>query len=68
LTEDALEGKDARTLFKGRTAVVDPFLMALLRGIATDFVTSLTDDAVVEVVEWIDGEDRDSTAFWQLIL
>jgi hypothetical protein len=61
LTEDALEDGDARAFFKGRTAVVAPFLMALLRDIATDaavFATSFTDDIVVEV-ECIDGEDRD---------
>jgi hypothetical protein len=54
LIEEALEDKDARAFFKGRTAVAAPFLMTLLRDSPTDFavfVTFFTDDAVLEAME-----------------
>jgi len=79
-TEDALEDKDVRAFFKGRTAVAAPFLMARLTDLATDFAVFaafFTDDIVLEVTEWIEGEDRDermyeeehdNPEFWRLIV
>jgi hypothetical protein len=58
-TEDALEDRDVRAFFKGRTIMVAPFLMMPmpLSGIAPDFVPPFPDDVVVEMMECIDGED-----------
>jgi hypothetical protein len=64
LTEDPLEDRDARAFFKGRTAVVAPFLMTLLRDVVTSFAafaTPFTDDT--ESVECVDGEDRDGRRY-----
>ena len=39
-----------------------PFLMVYLKDLATDFavfVAFFTNDIVLEVTDWIDGEDRD---------
>jgi hypothetical protein len=79
-TEDALEDRDVRAFFKGRTAVAAPFLMARLTDLATDFAVFaafVTDDIVLEAMECIDGEeqdeqgydeDRNNTEFWRLIV
>jgi hypothetical protein len=79
-TEDALEDRDVRAFFKGRTAVAAPFLMVRLIDLATDFAVFaafFTDDIVLEATECIDGEDqderrydedRDNTEFWRLIV
>ena len=79
-TEDALEDRDVRAFFKGRTAVAAPFLMACLTDLAMDFAVFaafFTDDIVLEVMECIDSEewdeqryneDHDNTEFWWLIL
>jgi len=73
-TEDALEDRDVRAFFKGRTAVAAPFLMAHLRDLATDFAVFaafFTDDIVLEATECIDGEDRDerdNPELWRLIV
>ena len=59
-TEDALEDRDVRAFFKGRTAVAAPFLMAHLTDLAMDFAVFaafFTDDIVLEVTECIDGEE-----------
>jgi hypothetical protein len=37
LIEDALEDRDVRAFFKGRTAAAAPFLMTFLRDLATNF-------------------------------
>ena len=80
MIEDALEDRDVRAFFKGRTAVAAPFLMTLLRDLATNFAvfaTCFTDNVVLEATECADGEDRDerkyeedcdNTEFWRLIV
>ena len=66
LIEDALEDRDARAFFKGRTAVAAPFLITLLTDLATDFAVFaafFADDIVLEATECVDGEDRDERRY-----
>ncbi len=60
-----LKDRNAHAFFKGQTAAVAPFLITILRDVATEFkafVTFFTDD-VVKVIECIDDKDQNEQRY-----